>query len=1087
MPNDIRVLMVTDGTRFNFGPRQSTTAADPSYFGVTQLLSTLTGSTTPTISVYTAHRRRAAILAVYPQVAAAIDYPEDFLFTGTAAHPVDLSQYDVIWIIADEGINGAPPVATTDQKLTNAEIVALGNFMDQGGGVFAVGDHDGIGSYLCRMLPRIRTMRKWSFTGDTDPDAGADYTGQTFAGNWSALGSATSGPNDRFDTLRADAADGLYYFVDQSDGTPQPVLTATGTPIATSPTLHAILRGTDGTVIASFPDHMHEGEATDFAAVSTGATFNPNDGSGNPHVFPATGRPEFPKNDISQPLPEVIAWGQDLGHASLAPPVGVTNPKIRGIVAVYDGRAANVGRIVTGSTFHHYLDKNLVGDPMTSNPPGSTTGPTGTNTGLPPAVLGPIGDYYINTVAWLAKPNPNFYFVVNKNIFGLDEMQSATGPDRFPSSFYLVFDGIPSSVVGTNPAIVLSGPLIDAGMTYQKNAPQVVGNRVIVSFDVLSIPTSAFPAAMSSTELTLEATISLGGNFYAAETVFELTGGANPYFTNVDPTQNNVFYLSQDLRVFNANPGSAPFATFNPGDPHGYAAALVNALNNNPSFTSNTTGMDPFTTLHAANDLTEDTSVDPSQYFFAVARVRLKPGGTVPPTVRVFFRLFATQSNDTDYAPESTYLSTFDSSGLPATPLPGTQNSTYPMFATAGGSGDYPGVNTVQLTVPTTGESWAYFACYLDFSVSPPLPGSHHCLVAQLAYDGAPIINSNGITLSPENSDKLAQRNLQISSSGNPGGPAAHRVPQTFDTRTSVRSAAPATALLGYPDELMITWGDVPRGTKANIFWPGARAADVARLSMMLYGGAPLTIVDANTVQCTVDAPVSYLPIPFGAGDKLAGLFTIDLPQGIRAGQEFHVVVRRISTRQPPQLLEAKVRDGASEGGGKREHITRDWRYVVGTFQVTIPVAMDEALLPAEENLLSIMSWRLLQTPVSNRWYRVLERYVDIIAGRVNAFGGNAGGIVPSPVGLLPPPGGTTPFPCGDLVEHTGKVYEVVFDCFGELEGFVLEGCCERFSFRARERAVGDLLLRACRDRLTLTVYARRGPGREVSRIVVRG
>ena len=39
-------------------------------------------------------------------------------------------------------------------------------------------------------------------------------------------------------------------------------------------------------------------------------------------------------------------------------------------------------------------------------------------------------------------------------------------------------------------------------------------------------------------------------------TKFELVAGADPYFTNIDPAQDNVFYLSQDLRVFTATPAS---------------------------------------------------------------------------------------------------------------------------------------------------------------------------------------------------------------------------------------------------------------------------------------------------------------------------------------------------------------------------------------------------------------------------------------------------------------------------------------------------------------------------------------------------
>jgi hypothetical protein len=43
-----------------------------------------------------------------------------------------------------------------------------------------------------------------------------------------------------------------------------------------------------------------------------------------------------------------------------------------------------------------------------------------------------------------------------------------------------------------------------------------------------------------------------------AITEFELVGGADPYFTNVDPSQNNVFYLRQNLRLFTATPRSTP-------------------------------------------------------------------------------------------------------------------------------------------------------------------------------------------------------------------------------------------------------------------------------------------------------------------------------------------------------------------------------------------------------------------------------------------------------------------------------------------------------------------------------------------------
>ena len=37
-------------------------------------------------------------------------------------------------------------------------------------------------------------------------------------------------------------------------------------------------------------------------------------------------------------------------------------PKKVNTLSIYDGRNAGVGRIVTGSTFHHYIDINLIGD-----------------------------------------------------------------------------------------------------------------------------------------------------------------------------------------------------------------------------------------------------------------------------------------------------------------------------------------------------------------------------------------------------------------------------------------------------------------------------------------------------------------------------------------------------------------------------------------------------------------------------------------------------------------------------------------------------------------------------------------------------
>ena len=109
------------------------------------------------------------------------------------------------------------------------------------------------------------------------------------------------------------------------------------------------------------------------------------------------------------------------------------------------------------------------------------------------------------------------------------------------------------------------------------------------------------------------------------------------------------------------------------------------------------------------------------------------------------------------------------------------------------------------------------------------------------------------------------------------------------------------------------------------------------------------------------------MPIPPGAGVGFAGLLTVDLPATVVKGQEFDIVIRRIGTRTVtvPSPIQIQVQSEAQ--AGPAEHVTfsappRDQgagdgagtgeiteRYVVGSFQVKIPVSSKEAMLPAEE------------------------------------------------------------------------------------------------------------------------------------------
>ena len=195
----------------------------------------------------------------------------------------------------------------------------------------------------------------------------------------------------------------------------------------------------------------------------------------------------------------------------------------------------------------------------------------------------------------------------------------------------------------------------------------------------------------------------------------------------------------------------------------------------------------------------------------------------------------------------------------------------------------------------------------------------------------------------------------------------------------------------------MIDWSNTPIGSKANIYWPGVAASDVLTLAKQLYSTHQLSAADEHTIECIVPRGKTYVPIPSGGGTSkgnFAGLFTVDLPLGVVDRQTFDIVVRRISTR----------RTAVSDTSETRVGVMPNWRYVVGTFGVRIPVSTAVAILPSEEDTLAILRWRLDELAPDDRWRPVLQRYVLLVAGRIAGLGGNPGSIVPSPGGAMHKP-----------------------------------------------------------------------------------
>ena len=352
---------------------------------------------------------------------------------------------------------------------------------------------------------------------------------------------------------------------------------------------------------------------------------------------------------------------------------------------------------------------------------------------------------------------------------------------------------------------------------------------------------------------------------------------------------------------------------------------------------------------------------------------------------------------------------------------------------------DYSAGGANNTVITNTGSSWTYFGCYLDVyagddqitnnGVTKPasrwLMGGHQCLVAEITFVGAPIKNSDGISASPMNSDKLAQRNLQVTLVDNAGFPDTKLVPQTFDVAPTVPPPVNPGQLMDLPDELMIDWGNAPVGSTCTIYWPAVQATDVIGLAKRLYPTHQLSPVARDSFAFTVPVTgcFTFVPIPFGTGPNFAGLMTLQLPFGIVKGQVYSITVRRIATRAyqapealPPHRLPRIETPAASSKLSSDNFIkanngkavapldvskVMNWRYTAGMFAIRIPVTNAAAILSIESNIQAIIAWRLNGMATSDRWYSVMQRYLSYLDRIVDGLGGGDLPVVPSPIGVV--------------------------------------------------------------------------------------
>ncbi len=662
--------------------------------------------------------------------------------------------------------------------------------------------------------------------------------------------------------------------------------------------------------------------------------------------------------------------------------------------------------------------------------------------------------------------NKRCIFVTDRSTFGEDEVAAmllASGPAVVESAFYVIVDGYsPEEELGITS---ITPPNAEPGIS---DVPDVAGMSISATHlaadypDYLKRPqrlTWTFRIAFDNTDgfteevRSVALTASIANVWDAADSVSDtamiyLVRQPNPY--EIDGERS---WLSTDLRVFQIREEESRFGETmgsTPIDASNFIKQVITNLNNGTA--GGQTFEDDISTDQQTSRLELSEIVDGVRVFnFAVARVRYQGSTLDAENVRVFFRLFPVSTTSLNYDQDTTYRRG-GSTGvvIPLLGIRGGEVVGIPCFAELRVNSETTDMNyqtdpaNVQniLHGDDGAERHTYFGCWLDinqlqdqFPLEPsPLDGpftgdrntiqeltrgQHQCLVSEIAFDPNPIPDDS----TPSASDKLAQRNLAIVESANPGDIDSHRIPLTFDIQ-------PTRATLGadeMADELMIDWGNTPDASVATMYMPGISSAEVLLLADVMYKVHRLGRIDEHTLQCPARG-ITYVPIPPGAGANLAGLLTVDLPETVHKKQVFNIVVRQITDAGFPTIGPGPALTLAASR-------TITWRRILGSFQLTIPVNAKEAMLEPEIRLLSVLRWIQKAIPDDNRWYPVFRRYIGQIADRVDSLGGNSTEVAPSPSGQWKDPKAML---CKRLAFATGALLALSVILLGVLSGGLL-------------------------------------------------
>jgi hypothetical protein len=318
----IRALVVAD--------RDLTFNCDPTGFSLTLFVDALKQRALPweTIEVVTAHREPEPFITG----ADLRGFKFDALVDGVPV--LHITRFDQVWLFGDAG-------EQPEFGITPAELDVITEFMNKGGGVFATGDHEDLGSAMSGNVPRVRRMRRWHVTQLSRGERPAPSRNES----------------TRIDTLREGLEPG-FEEADERDAIPQeirPKFFVNETRTGAEP--HELLAA-GKFAIAILPDHMHEGECVSADEIKKNQL----------------ALEDFPvrRETGERVLPETVAIASSAGGAFFrALNILPVDPRCYIVISAYDGHlveftddggaVSKLGRVVVDASFHHFLNVNLDG------------------------------------------------------------------------------------------------------------------------------------------------------------------------------------------------------------------------------------------------------------------------------------------------------------------------------------------------------------------------------------------------------------------------------------------------------------------------------------------------------------------------------------------------------------------------------------------------------------------------------------------------------------------------------------------------------------------------------------------------------